>query len=265
MNFHVNVMEKIVVELHVMLKTVDDSIKKNLNHVMMIQKEKKKRKRWMPPKDKGKEKVSGESSSSKVKKKGKSGSSPNEECLYCHKKGHRFRNCMKYLEEQNKKKGSGTSTSGINVIESNIVVSSSDSCVFDIRSMIHTCKSLQGLNLTRRFTNPTFIWHCHLSHINEKRIERLYKDGLLRSFDFESFDTCESYLLGKMTKAPFTDQSERASDLLGLVNTDVCKSMSFVAIGGFQYFITFTDDFSRYGYIYLMRHKSKSFDKFKEI
>jgi hypothetical protein len=69
MNFHVNVMEKIVVELHVMLKTVDDSIKKNLNHVMMIQKEKKKRKRWMPPKDKGKEKVSGESSSSKVKKK----------------------------------------------------------------------------------------------------------------------------------------------------------------------------------------------------
>jgi hypothetical protein len=55
------------------------------------------------------------------------------------------------LEEQKKKKGSETSASGINVIEINIVVSSSDSWVFDTRSMIHTCKSLQGLSLTRRF------------------------------------------------------------------------------------------------------------------
>jgi hypothetical protein len=81
--------------------------------------------------------------------------------------------------------------------------------------------------------NPTFIWHCRLGHINEKRIERPHKDGLLSSFDFESFDTCESCLLGKMTKASFTGQSERASDLLGLVHIDVCRPMSFVARGGF--------------------------------
>jgi transposase InsO family protein len=68
-----------------------------------------------------------------------------------------------------------------------------------------------------------------------------------------------------MTKAPFTGHSERASDLLGLVHTDVCGPMSSIARGGFQYFITFTDDFSRYGYIYLMRHKSESFEKFKEF
>lgn len=80
-----------------------------------------------------------------------------------------------------------------------------------------------------------------------------------------NLDTCESYLLGKMTKAPFTGQSERASELLGLVHTDVYRPMSSIARGGFQYFITFTDDFSSYGYIYLMRHKFESFEKFKEI
>jgi hypothetical protein len=32
-----------------------------------------------------------------------------------------------------------------------------------------------------------------------------------------------------------------------------------------RYFIIFTDDFSRYGYVYLMRHKSESFEKFKEF
>ena len=30
-------------------------------------------------------------------------------------------------------------------------------------------------------------------------------------------------------------------------------------------FLTFTDDFSRYGYIYLMKHKSETFEKFKEF
>jgi hypothetical protein len=88
---------------------------------------------------------------------------------------------------------------------------------------------------------------------------------LLSSFDFELFDTCESCLLGEMTETPFTGQSERASDLLGLIHTDVCGAMSSVVRGGFQYFITFTDDFSRYGYIYLMRHKSEPFEKFKEF
>jgi hypothetical protein len=55
------------------------------------------------------------------------------------------------LEKQKKKKGSETFTLGINVIEINIAVSSSHSWVFDTESMIHTCKSLQGLSLTRRF------------------------------------------------------------------------------------------------------------------
>ena len=51
---------------------------------------------------------------------------------------------------------------------------------------------------------------------------------------------------------------------MGLVHTDVCGPMSSIARGDFQYFITFTDDFSRYGYIYLMRNNSESFEKFKE-
>jgi hypothetical protein len=41
--------------------------------------------------------------------------------------------------------------------------------------------------------------------------------------------------------------------------------MSYVGKGGFQYVITFTDDFSRYEYIYIMRHTPESFEKFKEF
>ncbi|KAK8661376.1 hypothetical protein V6N13_090981 [Hibiscus sabdariffa] len=65
--------------------------------------------------------------------------------------------------------------------------------------------------------------------------------------------------------APFSGKGERASDLLGLIHSDVCGPMNTQARGGYQYFITFTDDFSRYGYIYLMRHKSEALEKFKEF
>ena len=36
------------------------------------------------------------------------------------------------------------------------------------------------------------------------------------------------------------------------------------ARGGFVYFITFIDDYSQYGYLYLIRYKSKAFERFKE-
>ncbi|KAK8491388.1 hypothetical protein V6N11_073714 [Hibiscus sabdariffa] len=68
-----------------------------------------------------------------------------------------------------------------------------------------------------------------------------------------------------MTKASFNDKDERASDLLGLIDSDVCGPMNTQARGGFQYFITFTDDFSRYGYVYLMHHKYEDLEKFKEF
>ncbi|KAL8091706.1 hypothetical protein AgCh_034100 [Apium graveolens] len=55
-----------------------------------------------------------------------------------------------------------------------------------------------------------------LGHISENRLRTLHKEGLLDPFDFESYPTCESCLLGKMTKSPFSGHGEKAADLLGL-------------------------------------------------
>ena len=75
---------------------------------------------------------------------------------------------------------------------------------------------------------------------------------------------CESCIEGKMTKRSFPLKENRSNRLLELVHTDVCGLINIKAHGGYAYFITFTDDHSRYGYVYLMHHKSDSFEKFKE-
>ncbi|GKE69133.1 retrotransposon protein, putative, ty1-copia subclass, partial [Tanacetum coccineum] len=111
--------------------------------------------------------------------------------------------------------------------------------------------------------DSTYLWHCRLAHINKKRIKQLQQDGLLKSTNDESFDKCESCLSGKMTKKPFIHSNKRAKDLLGIIHTDVCGPLRHVSRQGASYFITFTDDYSRYGYVYLLKHKHEVFETFK--
>ena len=115
------------------------------------------------------------------------------------------------------------------------------------------------------FTNDAYLWHLRLGHINPYRIQRLIKDELLEPLDFDKFPVCESCLEGKMTKRPFNVKGRRAQELLELVHMDVCGPMSTQAKGGYEYFITFTNDYLRYGYVYLMKWKSEAFENFKEF
>ena len=83
--------------------------------------------------------------------------------------------------------------------------------------------------------------------------------------EIPTLPTCESCLLDKMTKSPFKEKDERDNDVLGLIHTDVCESMNIGAREGYYYFIIFTDDLSRYESVYFMKHKSESFEIFKQF
>ena len=50
-----------------------------------------------------------------------------------------------------------------------------------------------------------------------------------------------------MTKRHFSAQGHRAKEVLELVHSDVCGPMSVPTIGGYEYFIMFMDDYSRFG------------------
>ncbi|KAJ9548797.1 hypothetical protein OSB04_021340 [Centaurea solstitialis] len=143
------------------------------------------------------------------------------------------------------------------------LITSYESWVIDTGSGNHICNHLQGF--TRRKTLRKDRSNLRVGEGTPLIAEAVgsYR-GFLGNFDYKPFDNCESCLSGKMTKQPFNSENERATDLLEIIHTDVCGPFSHVARGGYWYFITFTDDFSRYGYVYLMRHKSETFEKFKE-
>nr|GEY76050.1 hypothetical protein [Tanacetum cinerariifolium] len=111
--------------------------------------------------------------------------------------------------------------------------------------------------------DSALLWHCRLEHISKKRIEKLQHDGILISTDLRAFEKCVSYMSGKMTRKPYTHQVDRAKDLLGLIHTDVCGPFKIMSRQGASYFVTFTDDLSRYGSVYLLKHKHEVFETFK--
>nr|GEU61180.1 hypothetical protein [Tanacetum cinerariifolium] len=126
---------------------------------------------------------------------------------------------------------------------------------------IYTCNNKK----TKHNLDSTFLWHCCLVHINKKRIEKLQHIRFLKSIDDESFDVCVSCISGKMTRKPFTHASERADDILGIIHSKVCGPFRTTSREGANYYVTFTDDFSRHGYVYLIKHKHKVSEMFKTL
>lgn len=133
--------------------------------------------------------------------------------------------------------------------------------ILDIESSVMSIKNKKHKNDN---LNITYLWHCRLGHINEKRISKLHRHGYLGLTDFESLDEYESCQVDKMTKFPFTRKGKRAVQLLGLIYIDVPRPMSITAKDDFSYFITFIDDHSRYGYVYSMKFKHETLKKFKD-
>ena len=105
------------------------------------------------------------------------------------------------------------------------------------------------------------LWHKRLGHISKERVERLIKNDILSSLDFEDMKICVDCIRGKLSKAKNKGDS-RSSDLLEIVHIDISGPYS-TSICGSRYFLTFIDDFSRYGYLYLIKEKSNALDKFK--
>ena len=75
---------------------------------------------------------------------------------------------------------------------------------------------------------------------------------LLKELRVTPLPTCKLCLEGKMTKRSFPSKGQRDNDLLELIHSDICGPFNVQARGGYEYFVTFIDDCSIYGYAYLM-------------
>lgn len=95
-----------------------------------------------------------------------------------------------------------------------------------------------------------------------------WKRGLFRGMNLPEISNdmpCEICLKGKMTALPTIKKSERKSDLLEIIHTDVCGPMRCESLGKLKYFVTFIDDATRWCEVRFLKSKDEVFEAFKEV
>jgi hypothetical protein len=91
----------------------------------------------------------------------------------------------------------------------------------------------------------------------------LIKDDILHLLDFSNSDYCIDCIKEKYTKQVKKGEAKQSAGILEIIHTDICGSFPVKYVDGFDSFITFTDDFLCYGYIYPIKERSEALDKFK--
>jgi hypothetical protein len=97
----------------------------------------------------------------------------------------------------------------------------------------------------------------------EKDLKRLLKRSKI-DFSEDDLDekVCGYCQMAKQTRTPFNKKARRAGRPFELVNTDICGPFP-ESIGGYKYFVTFTDDYTRYSCTFLLKKKSDVLEAFK--
>ena len=76
---------------------------------------------------------------------------------------------------------------------------------------------------------------------------------------------CKGCALGKNVKKPYSGSSRRSKGILDLIHSDLCGPMIAPSMSGCLYYVIFIDDYSHKTWIYFMKAKSETFDKFQEF
>lgn len=130
-----------------------------------------------------------------------------------------------------------------------------------------TEEEVAGFAGTAGIKNMSILWHERMGHLNTKYLADAVNKGTIRGINTDKISTeiqCDICIRGKMKRIPFQRRKERSENLLETVSTDICGRMRKQSLSGGRYVITFTDDYSRWTEIKILKTKDEALDAYRE-
>lgn len=94
--------------------------------------------------------------------------------------------------------------------------------------------------------------------------EELMHRRLGHPHNYATKDLCQICVQAKMKRRSYPGKTEhRATEVLEIIHSDVVGKITPTSRGGSNYFITFTDDYSRHSTVYMMKTKDEALSKFQ--
>eukprot|EP00253_Pinus_taeda_P032179 PITA_32179 len=110
------------------------------------------------------------------------------------------------------------------------------------------------------------LWHRRFAHLHYKAlsIARQMVTGMPK-FRVEQEGVCPGCAEGKLKRGPFPSSQSKTSNILHLVHSDIFGMMPVNSLGGYLYYLTFTDDYFRKTWIYFLKKKDEVFTWFRHF
>jgi len=123
----------------------------------------------------------------------------------------------------------------------------------------------ESLVTTTGETDQTQLWHSRMGHIGQQAMDILSKKGCFGNDKISEIKFCEDCVIGKTHKVSFGTAQHTTKEKLDYVHSDLWGSPNVpYSLGRCQYFISFTDDWSRKVWIYFLKTKDEAFQSFTE-
>lgn len=111
--------------------------------------------------------------------------------------------------------------------------------------------------------DTTLLWHLRLGHISEICIKELHKNWFLKGVKTCKLNFCKFCVIGKQCKVKFKIANPTSKGVLDYIHFDIWDPVDVISKGGYYYFLTFIDDYSRKVWVYFMKQKFETFEKFR--
>jgi hypothetical protein len=109
------------------------------------------------------------------------------------------------------------------------------------------------------------LWHNRLGHPSLQITRKLANNNqIICSSESSSLSVCDACQQGKSHQLPYPVSTSVSTKPLQLVFSDVWGPAP-ESVGRKKIYVSFIDDFSKFSWIYLLKHKSEVFQRFTEF
>ncbi|KAG6466920.1 hypothetical protein ZIOFF_075291 [Zingiber officinale] len=109
------------------------------------------------------------------------------------------------------------------------------------------------------------LWHARLGHLNMTKlkvmIQRKLVDGLPDLSKVEDEKICKGCQFGKAHRLPFKSSNSRCTTPLERIHSDLMGPTLTASYSGCHYMLLFVDDYTRFTWVYFVKHKSENLSK----
>jgi len=133
---------------------------------------------------------------------------------------------------------------------------------------LYALNSLNDTALIARNAPTLLTWHLRTGHINYDTLLRMSRDNSIKgmtSLSSSPINTCSHCILGKQTRisVPKKRTGERAGRPLKVLYSDICGPHDVPTLRGKRYTLEIIDDYSSYGWSFLLRTKSEAAEQLR--